>query len=124
MAREDDCIVGFISAYVPPRTPDTIFIWQVAVHPDTRGSGLGKRMLLRLLQREALNGVTYLETTVSPSNLPSRGMFLGLAKKLNIECHEQMLFDEAAFEHESHEAEVLLKLGPMSEGHYKARGEL
>src|SRR5690606_23753072 len=45
-------LVGFISGYIPPTQPDTFFVWQVAVHSQVRGSGLGTSMLRYLLQQQ------------------------------------------------------------------------
>ena len=35
-ALADGVLVGFISGYLVPGRPDSLFIWQVAVGPDTR----------------------------------------------------------------------------------------
>ncbi len=121
VARSSAGIAGFVSAYIPPQSPDTIFVWQVAVHPDAQGAGLGKRMLRELLGRESLSAVSYLETTVSPTNAPSRRMFLSVSRALSCACREQLLFDEVAFGGEQHEAEVLLKLGPFESLNRKRR---
>jgi L-2,4-diaminobutyric acid acetyltransferase len=116
VARRHGDITGFVSAYRPPRSPETLFIWQVAVHPEARGESLGNHMIANLLRRETLNGIRQIETTVSPSNLASRGMFERLAKHLDVELREQELFDETAFGDEAHETEVLFKLGPLLKG--------
>lgn len=115
VARRDSKIIGFVSAYIPPRSPTTVFVWQVAVHPDARGSGLGRRLLEHLLKREALERTEILETTISPTNRASRAMFIGLAKAIGVGYGEHMLFDEELFGCEAHEPEVLLKLGPMNQ---------
>jgi L-2,4-diaminobutyric acid acetyltransferase len=116
VARRNGKIAGFVSAYRPPRSPETLFIWQVAVHPDARGQGLGERMITSLLKRDQMKGIRQIETTVSPSNRASRGMFAGLARRMGIDLREQVLFDEAAFGNETHETESLLKLGPITRG--------
>ena len=36
-------VVGWISAYVMPNDPETLFVWQVAVSERMRGAGLGGR---------------------------------------------------------------------------------
>ena len=58
---------GFVSAYVPPQSPDVLFVWQVAVHDSARGAGLGKKMLGSLLSRPGLEAIRHIETTVGPA---------------------------------------------------------
>jgi len=111
--------VGFVSAYRPPQRPDVIFVWQVAVSPDLRGTGLARRMLAHLLRRDAVRDCTYLETTVSPSNIPSRRLFEALARERAATLEESVLFSESAFGPASHEVEVLFRIGPL---HPKATG--
>jgi len=105
--------VGFVSAYRPPQRLDTIFVWQVAVSPLVRGSGLAKQMLAHLLGREELSDCTHLETTVSPSNLPSRRLFEALARDHSATLEESILFPESAFGSTSHEVEMLFRIGPL-----------
>lgn len=118
-AVHDGRTVGFVSAYRIPQRPEVIFVWQVAVAPAMRGSGLAGRMLQHLLQREAVRGCRFLETTVSPSNLPSRRLFEALAREQEAALAESVLFSESAFGPASHEAEVLFRIGPF---HPKATG--
>ena len=80
LAEQGDKVLGWISGHIPPETPDTIFVWQVAVHADARGLGLGKRMLRALLQRPACAQVTRLETTITRSNDASWGLFRSFAR--------------------------------------------
>ena len=105
---------GFVSAYIPPKMPDTLFVWQVAVHESARGTGLGGKMLSHLLERPALAGISFIETTVGPDNAASRGMFASLACKRNTQIAESALFEMHHFGHEAHEEERLLRLGPLS----------
>src|SRR5690606_1536308 len=51
LAEEGDRLLGWISAYRPPAEPSTLFVWQVAVHTDARGTGLGGKLLMALLKR-------------------------------------------------------------------------
>lgn len=109
-------IVGFLSGYRPPDTPDVIFVWQVAVAAEARGQGLAGRLLDELLQRDACSGVSYLETTVSPSNRASEALFRKLAQRLETSCETSELFSEELFAGvEDHEPEVLFRIGPFSQ---------
>src|SRR3546814_7010756 len=51
LAEIDGRAVGWISGYLPPEKPDTLFVWQVAVHPEARGRRVGKRLIRELLRR-------------------------------------------------------------------------
>ena len=90
---------------------DTLFNWEIVVHPDYRGNGLQKKMLLFQLRNA---GVSYLECTVNPSNRVSKRNFRELAKALKTQCKEDMMFSEKDFENDGHEAEVLFRIGPFS----------
>lgn len=107
-------VVGFVSAYRPPGRSETVFVWQVAVAEQVRGSGLAKAMLRELLARDAVRGCRYLETTVSPSNAPSRRLFRSLARELGAPVVESVLFSEKDFGEVSHEIEALLRIGPFA----------
>jgi L-2,4-diaminobutyric acid acetyltransferase len=126
VAERGRTTVGFVSAYVPPRQQDTIFVWQVAVDATAQGEGLAGRLLDELLARDACAGVSFLETTVTPSNLPSRKLFDALTRRLLTACQTRVLFPPELFNdaepQESpdgepaprHEAEELLRIGPFS----------
>lgn len=113
-AERDGRTVGFISAYRPPQRAGLIFVWQVAVAEEMRGQGLAHAMLRELLARPALHDCRYLETTVSPSNEPSRRLFLALARELGAAVTERVLFAEMDFGGEAHESEVLIRIGPFA----------
>ncbi|PAV27970.1 diaminobutyrate acetyltransferase [Virgibacillus profundi] len=111
--KETQKVIGFISGFIHPDQPDTLFIWQVAVHSSERGNGLATKMLLQLLDRDACEGVHYVEATVSPSNSPSKRLFLGLARKFetNWKISDYITTDD--FPGTGHEDEMLFKIGPL-----------
>lgn len=110
--------VGFISGYIRPDAPDTLFIWQVAVHESQRGQGLATKMLFELLERQVCKSVEYIEATVSPSNKPSQNLFLGLAQKLhtNYQVSDYFMVEDFPQDEsgEEHEEEWLYKIGPFN----------
>ncbi|MHC0053569.1 diaminobutyrate acetyltransferase [Actibacterium sp. D379-3] len=79
LAERDGEVVGWISGYTRPDDAETLFVWQVAVSPAARGCGLGRRMLLALLNRPACAGVTRLQTTITTDNAASWALFSRLA---------------------------------------------
>jgi L-2,4-diaminobutyric acid acetyltransferase len=113
VAELPDEIVGFISAYRPPKTDDVVFVWQVAVKETMRRKGLAKAMLLKLLNREICDDVSFLEASVTPSNRASQTLFRSLASSLNTSCVEAPLFSQELFAHTAHEPEKLLRVGPI-----------
>ncbi|MAL97923.1 diaminobutyrate acetyltransferase [Hydrocarboniclastica marina] len=106
-------LVGFISGYIPPAQPDTIFIWQVAVHASGRGHGLGKRMLKEILRRPACENVRYMDTTITDDNEASWGLFMSLARDLNAETQRSLKFDHDTHFGGQHDSEYLLRIGPF-----------
>lgn len=80
-AEMDGELVGWVSAYIVPNEPDTVFVWQVAVSEKARGRGLGFSMLVHLLERPECKGVSQLRTTITADNEASWALFRKLAKK-------------------------------------------
>jgi L-2,4-diaminobutyric acid acetyltransferase len=115
VAEQSGEIVGFVVAYRPPRRPDSIFVWQIAVAASHRGAGLARRLLETLVEQPAVRDVRQLEATVTPSNEASRRLFLGFARRFSAPCREEEgfaaeLFPTAA---SAHESEMLLRIGPL-----------
>ena len=115
IGERDDEILAFMSAYRIPKSPERLFVWQAAVDPSLRGMGMAGRMLEAILARPACAGVTYIETTVSPSNTASRRVFQRFAQKHGVGWHEETLLAEEDFGGESHESEVLFRIGPFNQ---------
>ena len=112
VAEANDQIVGFLSAYLIPSRPDTVFIWQVAVDESARGTGLAGRMLEQVTERPVCANVRTLETTISPSNLSSRRVFERFAEKRHAPTHEETFLEAGHFGAEAHEEERLIRIGP------------
>lgn len=107
-------LVGFISGYMPPAQPDTLFVWQVAVHEKGRGQGLAKRMLHAILERDACRSVTHLETTITPDNEASWALFRAFARDKGAELKHHEHFEKDAHFGGQHASEHLLRIGPFS----------
>jgi L-2,4-diaminobutyric acid acetyltransferase len=113
MADREGTLSGFITGYRPPAQRDTVFVWQVGVASPARGQGLASSMLDALLLSEGCQGVQFLETTVTPSNVASRAMFQSLAQRLNTRLEESSGFEAECFPEASHEPERRLRIGPF-----------
>ena len=107
-------IVAFLSGYLLPGDGEVFFVWQVAVDTSMRGRGIGKLLLQEVLRRPSLTNCRFLETTITPSNEASRGLFVSLARDLEARCTVSSCFSEEDFGHEKHEAEHLFRIGPFS----------
>lgn len=112
-ATEADQLLGFISGYLVPDSPDTLFIWQVAVSAAGRRRGLGLRMLKGILARPACARVRFVHTTVNPDNAASRALFTALAREFDAPVRERVLFDRDLHFAGAHPDEVLLNIGPL-----------
>jgi L-2,4-diaminobutyric acid acetyltransferase len=111
---ERDCeVVGFVTGYRPPSSSNVFFIWQIGVAEAARGQGLGAAMVLSLLKRESCRGVSHLEATVTPSNLPSKRLFQSVARSLQAQLEEQPCFAAELFPDGGHEPENLIRIGPF-----------
>ena len=92
---------GFISGYLKPTDPQTLFIWQVAVDSTFRGRGLAKKMLFELAERTQ---ASRLETTITADNQASIALFTALAREHGTEIQSRSLFTEDLFPADSGEA--------------------
>lgn len=117
VAEYEGELVGCITGYRRPGQPDTLFVWQVAVHEKMRGQGLSGRMLNELISRDELKGIVWIETTVSPSNVPSRKLFERWSKTQDVPITSGPYLSADDFpssSSDSHEAEDLFRIGPLS----------
>ena len=77
---ESGALLGAVTGYARPDCPRTLFVWQVAVAPEARGQGLGSKMLAALLARPRREPFQMLQTTITPSNTASWGLFRRFAE--------------------------------------------
>lgn len=113
MARHEEGLVGFVSGYRVPDQPDTLFVWQIAVHGDARGAGLAGKMIEHILERPSSKDIKLVEATVSPSNAASRRVFERLAERLGGAFERRDLFTTEHFGGADHEPEELIRVGPF-----------
>lgn len=116
IAKDEDEVVGFLSALCTPRDEKTLFVWQIAVSGKHRRKGIGRKMLDTLLNRESCRDIRYIETTISPDNLASRRMFAGLAAERLAPCTISSGYKKEMFPEDSqHEPEQLFRIGPLKQ---------
>lgn len=109
----DQQMVGFISGYIQPEQPNTLFIWQVAVHEKARGQSLAKNMLLHILDRPQCQNVSYLETTITESNQASWALFESLARAKETETTRRAYYDSDSHFQQQSPTEWLMRIGPF-----------
>ncbi len=113
LAECDGRIVGWVSGYRPPSDPDTLFIWQVAVHPSMRGRGVAKRLIQSVLDRPQHRDVTFLHSTITRDNKASWALFTALATGFDATMNRDVQFDrERHFDGEA-STEYLVRIGPL-----------
>lgn len=113
LAEDQGALVGFVIAYRPPARQDEVFVWQVGVAPEARGTGLGGRLLEEVLRAPGCEGVRYLTATVSPDNTASLHLFRGVARRRAVPFEIGPGFSADLFVG-SHEAEDFVRIGPLS----------
>jgi len=101
---------GWVSAYVMPNDPETLFVWQVAVSEAARGTGLGGRMLRHLLGRDACRGVTRLQTTITRSNAASWALFRKFARRHGNGLSAQAHFGQVQHFRGRHDTEYMVTI--------------
>lgn len=113
VAHQRGRLVGAIIGYRPPNESDTLFCWQICVHPDCRGQGLGKRMLKAWLSLPCNRSVQWVSATVADDNLPSDRLFRRFAKELGVQCQTTPHFTEDLLP-AGHRPEPLYRIGPIA----------
>lgn len=113
LAENEGDIAAFLSAYRKPHDPEVMFIWQIAVAAKYRGLGLASRMLDALMRRSPANHVSYIETSITPSNQASANLFERFAQKQAATLTKSVLFSKAEHFGGQHDDEVLFRIGPL-----------
>ncbi|MFD2052007.1 diaminobutyrate acetyltransferase [Mesorhizobium calcicola] len=93
LAEHAGAVVGWMSAYRRPSEPSTLFIWQIAVHPEIRNAGVGKGLIISALNRPCCESVTHIKATVTLSNRASMSFFAGVARNLRAPIRQALCFD-------------------------------
>jgi ribosomal protein S18 acetylase RimI-like enzyme len=81
VAEEERELVGFLIGFLSQSRLDEAYIHFVGVHPDRRGSGLGRALYERFFEAARANGRSLVRAVTSPVNEGS------------IRFHQQMGFD-------------------------------
>ncbi|MCG3864775.1 MULTISPECIES: diaminobutyrate acetyltransferase [unclassified Photobacterium] len=110
ITKYDGEIAGFISGYQKPNQPNTLFIWQVAVAPQFRGKGLAYTMLEHLLNRDSLNNINAIETTITEENDASWALFKKLDARNSNNGEVSTFLDKNIHFKGKHDTELLYRI--------------
>jgi len=113
VATRGERIVGLLTGHCPPTRPGAVFVWQVGIRPEAQGMGLGRSLVAAFLRLPGAEGAVRLETTVTPSNAPSRALFNRIASDLGAACQITPFFTAEEFPQSGHEAEELFTIAPL-----------
>mgnify|MGYP003335715068 CR=1 FL=1 len=109
----EDKPAGFLSAYLIPKSPQILFIWQIGVMPQYQGKGFAFAMIKNVLSRQVCQKVTSINTTITPSNTASRKLFQKVSHLLNAEFNCSSFYSPMDFP-DTHEEEDLITIGPFN----------
>lgn len=113
LAERDGALLGWISAYRPPPSPEQLFVWQVAVAPAARGEGLALKMLDALLARPAVAGARTLTTTITEDNEASWRLFRAFARRHGATLTQSPRFEREAHFAGAHDTEWEARIAPL-----------
>lgn len=123
LAERDGKVAGWLSGYVPPAQPDTLFVWQVCVAAAARGLGLGKRLVTSVLERHHCADVRHVECTITRTNAASWALFQKVARELDAELTSTPHFLRDRHLDGRHDSEFRVAIGPFAApAALKARG--
>ncbi|KFM19557.1 L-24-diaminobutyric acid acetyltransferase protein [Marine Group I thaumarchaeote SCGC AAA799-P11] len=111
VAECDSKIVGFLSGFISPKNPDTLFVWQAAVDDTFRNKGIAKELVFQTL-RNTDSDVKFVEATVTPSNDASLKFLQNFANQVGTKITKNPLFSTDVLG-EGHEPEDLVRIGPI-----------
>lgn len=120
VADLDGEITGWVSGYVLPFDPETLFVWQVAVAESARGGGLGLSMLRHLIDRAECDGVTRLQTTITADNEPSWALFRKFSRNVGVQMNVQAYYTQALHFRARHQTEHMVTINLIAEAQAKA----
>ena len=111
VAESDSKIVGFISGFIPPKHPQTLFVWQVAVDSEFRNQGIAQN-LVSMAVDQTREEIRFVEATVTASNKASLKFLKNFARRYNANFDLSPLFSTNDLG-QDHESEDLVRIGPI-----------
>lgn len=113
IAEKGGVVVGWLSGYVPPDQPDTLFVWQVCVGECARGRGLGKKLIGDVLARPESAAIRQIQCTITEANTTSWALFTGVARQIRAQLQQIEHFSRDQHFAGCHDAEFAVSIGPF-----------
>lgn len=113
LAEREGEVVGWMSGYVPPAQPDTLFVWQICVSGAARGQGMGKRLIEDALARPGNAHIRHIACTITEDNTASWALFASVARALDAPLQRAERFSEDAHFAGQHASELAVTIGPF-----------
>ncbi|MEC9433320.1 MAG: diaminobutyrate acetyltransferase [Pseudomonadota bacterium] len=113
LAEREGEVLGWISAYIVPDKPDTLFVWQVAVSEAARGMGLAGKMLDEILDRDVCADVDRMQTTITRGNAASWALFRRFADRRDAPLESNAHFTRDEHFEGRHDTEHMVEIGPF-----------
>ncbi|SDC19742.1 diaminobutyrate acetyltransferase [Pelagirhabdus alkalitolerans] len=113
VAKDNQNVLGFITGFIPPENPNTVFVWQISVDPNHSGKGIASKLLKQLVSQVKSKGVNYVEATITPSNKASQALFKKLATSFDTDYQVESFLTQDLFPDETFEEELKYRIGPL-----------
>lgn len=114
---DGESVLGWLSAHRPPSDPEMLFVWQVAVAPPARRSGLAHDLLEDILARESCLGVVRVGASVTATNVASLGFFESFARRHDSHVEISPWLDESDAFKSRHDSEWSIRINDVKVGH-------
>jgi L-2,4-diaminobutyric acid acetyltransferase len=103
-------LLGWVSAYILPYDPQTLFIWAVEVVKSEQNPGLSSLMLGYLMRQEPRAGLTRVQTVISCDEDRPWALFRQFARWQHSRLDIQPYFTQALTPHKRHENDNLVTI--------------
>jgi len=113
IAERQGEIVGWMSGYIPPDMPETLFVWQVCVGAAGRGQGLGGKLIGAVLARPHCARIRNIACTITRDNAASWALFGSVARKLGAPLNHAEHFTRDDHFGGQHDSELAVTIGPF-----------
>lgn len=115
-ADDGESVLGWLSAHRPPTEPECLFVWQVAVAPAARRTGLAHALLEDILARESCRGVVRIGASVTATNVASLGFFERFARGRGSHVEIAPWLDESEAFQSRHDSEWAIRIDGIETG--------